>query len=223
MPVINPLQERCLRIFPSVDGSGEFYLTGGTALAHFYLQHRKSEDLDFFTSVEGLIPSFSKLLVEQLCQRGLSAKIQRGFHSFSEILVSLNNETTIIHLAQDAVFRFEPVCEVTEFPGLKVDPLKDIASNKLLALFGRAALRDFIDVYWLIQGGYFSKEQLIDFAKQKDPGLDLYWLGVAFAQISDYEQSFSDLTMLFKPVTFDVLSQFFTQWRDCIIKKLSAQ
>jgi predicted nucleotidyltransferase component of viral defense system len=25
-----------------------FYLTGGTALAAFYLNHRKSEDLDFF-------------------------------------------------------------------------------------------------------------------------------------------------------------------------------
>lgn len=29
-----------------------FYLTGGTALAEFYLQHRLSEDLDFFSENE---------------------------------------------------------------------------------------------------------------------------------------------------------------------------
>ncbi len=27
----------------------QFYLTGGTALAEFFLQHRLSEDLDFFS------------------------------------------------------------------------------------------------------------------------------------------------------------------------------
>ena len=29
-----------------------FYLTGGTALAEFYLHHRLSEDLDFFSEEE---------------------------------------------------------------------------------------------------------------------------------------------------------------------------
>ncbi|MEW6607226.1 MAG: nucleotidyl transferase AbiEii/AbiGii toxin family protein [bacterium] len=29
----------------------DFFLTGGTALSAFYLQHRYSEDLDFFTAV----------------------------------------------------------------------------------------------------------------------------------------------------------------------------
>jgi len=30
----------------------QFYLTGGTALAAFYLHHRYSEDLDFFSETE---------------------------------------------------------------------------------------------------------------------------------------------------------------------------
>ena len=30
----------------------DFYLTGGTALAEFYLHHRYSEDLDFFSENE---------------------------------------------------------------------------------------------------------------------------------------------------------------------------
>ena len=32
--------------------TGNFYLTGGTALAEFYLKHRYSEDLDFFSEQE---------------------------------------------------------------------------------------------------------------------------------------------------------------------------
>jgi len=54
-----------------------------------------------------------------------------------------------------------------------VDSLVDIASNKLLALFGRATLRDFIDIYFLIKKGFFTGEELIEKAKKKDPGFDL--------------------------------------------------
>lgn len=36
-----------------------FYLTVGTALAAFYLQHRYSEDLDFFTETEVDIANLS--------------------------------------------------------------------------------------------------------------------------------------------------------------------
>ena len=35
----------------------KFYLAGGTALAEFYLQHRLSEDLDFFTEKQEVNPT----------------------------------------------------------------------------------------------------------------------------------------------------------------------
>jgi len=34
------------------DFTSNFYFTGGTALSEFYLQHRLSEDLDFFSEKE---------------------------------------------------------------------------------------------------------------------------------------------------------------------------
>ena len=36
-----------------------FYLTGGTALGRFYLNHRYSEDLEFFINANELYPEFS--------------------------------------------------------------------------------------------------------------------------------------------------------------------
>ncbi len=52
MQVISDIQKSILLDFPSVTDAGQFYLTGGTALAEFYLKHRKSNDLDFFTPID---------------------------------------------------------------------------------------------------------------------------------------------------------------------------
>ena len=39
------------KVFATLQGHlGPLYLTGGTALSRFYLQHRYSEDLDFFAN-----------------------------------------------------------------------------------------------------------------------------------------------------------------------------
>jgi predicted nucleotidyltransferase component of viral defense system len=124
-------------------------------------------------------------------------------------------------MAQDSLFRFEPTKEFDQYPGLKVDSFTDIASNKLLALFGRSALRDFIDVYTLIQKGAFSKEKLIKLAKEKDPGFDLYWVGVAFTQIQDFKsRDLNDMLMLLEPLEFGDVVDFFIQWRTEIASAL---
>src|SRR3990167_3026741 len=47
--ILTPLQKTCLTtLFSDAWFRRYFYLTGGTALAAFYLYHRLSDDLDFF-------------------------------------------------------------------------------------------------------------------------------------------------------------------------------
>ena len=220
MPIINKVQEAVLKNFGEVPDSRQFYLTGGTALAYFYLKHRKSNDLDFFTPEEEIILPFSHQLEDYLKTKGFACQRQRGLHSFVELVVTWNNETTLVHLALEATFRLEPTKEFPAYPNLKVDDLTDIASNKLLALFGRAMLRDFIDVYFLIHNGNFSKDRLIDAAKRKDPGFDLYWLGVAFERINTFDSDSSDILMLIKPLPMDELQKFFGKWRRDIAEAL---
>ena len=55
MQILTKLQEEMLKIFGSTQESNLFHLTGGTALAAFYLRHRLSKDLDFFTAEEEAI------------------------------------------------------------------------------------------------------------------------------------------------------------------------
>lgn len=222
MAIINKVQEAVLKNFSKIQDSQQFYLTGGTALSYFYLKHRQSNDLDFFTSDEEIILPFSQQLEAHLKAESFDCLRQRGIHSFVELFVTLNEDTTLIHLALDAAFRFEPTKEFPDFPHLKVDSLIDIASNKLLALFGRATLRDFIDVYFLLKKSHFSKEQLIDASKQKDPGFDLYWLGVAFERIHSFDSASADILMLLEPLVFEDLKESFDQWRKEIAEQLKS-
>jgi len=53
--IISQFQKELLIRFSKLPDAGSFYLTGGTALAEFYLHHRISFDLDLFTSENQLI------------------------------------------------------------------------------------------------------------------------------------------------------------------------
>jgi len=218
--IINKVQKEILSQFGDIPDSKEFYLTGGTALSFFYLKHRRSNDLDFFTNNPDLILPFSYNLEDNLKNKDCLTQRQRGLHSFVEIMATKDRESTIIHLAQDAPYRLEAVKQFIDYPKLNVDSLKDIATNKLLALFGRATLRDFIDVYFLIKQKHFTAKELVLGAKDKDPGFDLYWLGVALERINTFTNDSSEMLLLLERVDFKEMLSLFNQWREEITKEL---
>ena len=218
--VLNHIQQIVLNNFASVTDSTIFYLTGGTALSAFYLGHRQSHDLDFFTSENEIIIPFSFNLEAKLKNIGCKVTRKRSFNTFIELIVEKENELTLIHLALDSPFRFEPVTEVEEVPGLKIDALIDIASNKLLALFGRATLRDFVDTYFLIRSGRYTKELLMDKAKIKDPGFNIYWLGIAIEKLNIYTEKDADSLLLTEPIDYKEFINFFLDWQKTITRHL---
>src|SRR3989338_8251589 len=66
-----------------------FYLTGGTALAEFYLQHRLSEDIDLFTEKEevnqSLVEVFLKKSARQLKIKKIKLSQFLGLFSYKLI------------------------------------------------------------------------------------------------------------------------------------------
>ena len=220
MEVITKFQRDILAVFPKVPEAGQFYLTGGTALSHFYLKHRQSRDLDFFTPRQEIIEPFGRTLQKELEHHGIQTQRQRGSQSFLELIATRGGESTIIQLALEAAFGFEPMQEFPEFPGLRVNSLTDLASNKLLALFGRAMLRDFVDIYFIVHEAGWTKEKLIEQSKIKDPGFDLYWLGIALERMKTYKQDSPEMRMLMKPLSFEAMSEFFAEWRRQIVGEL---
>lgn len=220
MEILENIQKEILNNLIFIPEIESFYLTGGTALSAFYLFHRKSNDLDFFTSEEELIMPFSLKIEETLKKKGLEIERTRGLRSFVELVVSSPSESTIVHLALDSPYRLEPFINSENFQGLKIDNLTDIAANKLLALFERATLRDFVDVYFLIKEK-FKKADLIEKARTKDPGFDIYWLGTAFERINEFSMDSPEMLLLVKPCSMKELQEFFNEWRREIFKEIT--
>lgn len=71
-----------------------FYLTGGTALSEFYLHHRLSEDLDFFSEQE-IEKSWLTTLVTNLTHK-LPIKTVDRREIFNRNLIFLNFTTGLV-------------------------------------------------------------------------------------------------------------------------------
>lgn len=177
--LLTSFQKRVLKVFTDIEESKAFYLTGGTALSAFYLGHRLSEDFDLFTSDEPLIAIVARKFKSALEKSGIRVQEIRRFSSFWEAVASYENESFKIQLAYDSPFLLS---EMAETEGLRIHSFDDIAAGKLFALYGRAEERDFIDIYCIVKSGKISLETLVELAKKKDPGLDEYYLAVAFEQ-----------------------------------------
>lgn len=81
---LTPLQRRFLDAFSKTELTKDFFLTGGTALAHFYLQHRLSEDLDFFAEVPGAVTRVHPILDSIANALSGSLKVRREYETFTQ-------------------------------------------------------------------------------------------------------------------------------------------
>jgi len=177
--LLTPFQKKVLKAFTEIEESKAFYLTGGTALSAFYLAHRLSEDFDLFTSEEPLISVMARKFKSALKNVGIHVQEIRSFSSFWEAVAGEGAQSFKIQLAYDSPYMLSAL---DEKDGLRIHSFEDIAAGKLLALFGRAEERDFVDIYCIVKDGKISLETIIELAKRKDPGLDEYYLAIAFEQ-----------------------------------------
>jgi len=206
---LTDIQKEILDSIKGIEESRAFYLTGGAALSIFHLNHRCSEDFDFFTANEELVQIFARKLSGELAGRSFTVEITRSFKSFVEMIVEKRGESMRIQLALDSPYRIE---ETREADGIFIDSLSDLAAGKLLALFGRAAERDFIDVYLIVKEGLFSLDEIIEKASLKDPGMDLYYLAVAFESVRRLPDDPSLLNLnLTKKVDMKELKEMFVK------------
>lgn len=180
--LLTPLQQRFLQVFVQLPDQKQFYLTGGTALAEFYLGHRLSYDLDFFTGEDGLVMPISFQLEKLLKENELDFQVVRRFASYVEFSISYGSETLKIDLALDSPFRFES--PVLCSPGIQVNNFTDICTDKLLAYYGRAEPRDAVDLYYILQTE--SADLLFERAEKKDPGFDAYWFAIALNRCLEF-------------------------------------
>ena len=154
--------------------SSNFYLSGGTALSEFYLHHRLSEDLDFFSQDE----------VNPGWLNTVSIKIAREIGAKRDIQTSFNRNLIYFQMNKNVVkteFTYYPFPQI-EKPvlsnGLKVDSLIDIAVNKFFTIYQKPTARHFIDLYLIMTTKNHELEELEKLARIKfDSVIDPIQLG----------------------------------------------
>jgi len=180
--ILTPIQREALALFATLPDQERFYLTGGTALAEFFLGHRLSFDLDLFTTEEALIVPFSHRLESVYLEQGWKVDVVRRFSSYVEIVLGAEGDELRLDLALDSPFRFAP--PVRSEYGVWVNDYEDLEAEKVLAYYGRAEPRDAVDLYFLLQEE--DPERLMALAAQKDPGFDRYWFAVALNRAQQF-------------------------------------
>ncbi|MBI5479160.1 MAG: nucleotidyl transferase AbiEii/AbiGii toxin family protein [Deltaproteobacteria bacterium] len=206
MAVLTEAQRRFLTTAAGVETVRDsFYLSGGTALAAYFLGHRLSEDLDLLTATPRAVGPALAALAAPLAAAGFEVETVRSFPTFAELRVTEGDEAARIDLAEDTPFRLAPVSP-GRAEGLDLDSLEDLAANKIAALFDRAEPKDFVDVYFLAHE-VRPRAELIETARRKHVGMDDYWLAQAFARVRHVKV----LPRMLRAVDLEALRAFFVE------------
>jgi hypothetical protein len=157
------LQQQLLPELPEAAG---FALAGGAALIVTGIVERETDDLDFFgreaAAVNRLAPAF-----EHAAQRaGMTVARVVDAPGFVRFEVTRGNERCEVDLGYDA--RLWPLQQTALGPTIGDE---ELAADKTLALFGRAAARDFVE-----------EARLVELASAKDLGFSPAYLADALGR-----------------------------------------
>lgn len=171
-----------------------FYLSGGTALAEYYLQHRLSEDLDFF-SLEEVEPMNIQVNLKSIQDKAKITKIDFQ-QSFNRNLFFLHYQGGVIK-TEFTYYPFTQLEQPQTIDGIRVDSLIDIAVNKTFTNYQQPSTRHFIDLYLIIKTKDWEFKDLINKARAKfDSAIDPIQMGqqlLKVTEVLDYPTMIVDL------------------------------
>jgi hypothetical protein len=164
--VLYPLQDRVIQVINQADTG--FYLSGGTAASRGYLQHRFSDDLDYFVNDD---PRFG-LWVERIIQalnREWTCEVLMKEERFARLNLLQGNTMLKIEMINDVPAR---VGEVESHSVLgRLDSAENILANKVTAILSREEPKDLADVWGFCHLKNLSLHDAITGAQGKAAGI----------------------------------------------------
>jgi hypothetical protein len=201
--MLSPLQERVAEVIASLEEAEGFALAGGAALILRGDVQRETRDLDFFgltpEAVDRLVPAVDRALKAA----GLTVHHLQQNPGFARLVVEGEGDRTEVDLGADArLFPAEPGQPAPLLSG------EELAVDKLLALFGRAEARDFVDL--LAIEPRYGLERLCRLAAEKDRGFTPAVLADMLGRFRRLPQREFELD----DVAYEQLSREVERWRD---------
>ena len=154
-----------------------FYLAGGTALA-LQIGHRDSIDFDFFAQKDIVPDEVFALLVSAAAG-----------HKFT---ITQKEKNTLSVVVDDTIklsffgYQYPLLFPLIESPAFSIASVRDIAAMKLSAITSRSLLKDYVDLYYILQT--HSLVYILADAKQKFPELDQSVILKALVYFNDVVQ-----------------------------------
>ncbi|MFN7793329.1 MAG: nucleotidyl transferase AbiEii/AbiGii toxin family protein [Cyclobacteriaceae bacterium] len=161
-----PLQDRVLK---EIEKSNTFlYLTGGTVVSRFYLNHRYSDDLDLFANQHA---DFEKEIdrVTNHLKLSFEVDLQVKEEADGRAFVKEDDLLLKIDYVNDVGFHKDDVGVTPLFS--RTDNWRNILSNKITAL-SREEGKDAADIIYLCLRYTFNWKDIIEDAKNKDSWID---------------------------------------------------
>lgn len=199
--VLTPLQERAIALVAKEPVLGKFYLTGGTALAAFYLHHRYSDDLGFFVADVPSVVSLEACMEQVKDALGAAALRFYRIHDRNQFFFTLDGEELKIEFTR---YPFASLETPQEKNGIRVDSLRDIAANKMMAILDRFEPKDFVDLFFLLQDRTLEEVRR-DAVQKFGLKIDPLFLGGELMKARRIEA----LPNMIKPLTVSDLKAFF--------------
>ncbi len=202
--ILTKQQILALKLLSKTDLAKKFYFSGGTALSYYYLHHRKSEDLDFFSQEEFNPQSiFTTLKSLKKSLRFISIDFQ---NSFNRNLFFLRFSNKYILKLEFTYYPFTRIKKLKNKSGLMIDSAIDIAVNKLFTIAQKPRGRDYFDLYYLVKKYQYKMEDLRMMAKKKfDWHIDPLQLASRFNEVDKH----LDDPILLKKMNKNELTVFF--------------
>lgn len=162
-----PFQDKVLKAIESLDI--DFYLTGGTVLGRCYLEHRYSDDLDFFVNNHPEFKTQCNNIINLLRIKNWKCSISTATESFVRIFLEDDGISLKVDFINDVSFHYGDFISLPIFK--KIDNWRNILSNKLCALT-RMEPKDIADIIFISDKYSFEWESVIEEAKEKDLWID---------------------------------------------------
>ncbi len=161
-----------------------FYLTGGTALSEFYLRHRFSEDLDFFSEHEFLQTDITPFIKKSQKRLGFKKfDYQRSFNRNIYQLIFPDNKFLKVEFTY---FPFTQIEKPKKIAAILIDSLLDIATNKVFTVHQNPRGRDFFDLFVILKKENWKLSDLVKKAHIKfDTRVDLLQFGSQLIKVKN--------------------------------------
>ena len=147
---LTPLQRDLLLAF--FDREQGFSLTGGAALAGFYLHHRETTNLGFFTHDSDAFERGAYALRAAADHVGAEVSVKQDAPGFKRYLVTRGGDSVLVDTVWERVKAAYP--EKRMEGRVVLDSAEEIAVNKLTTLVSRSVPRDIVDLMLLERAGH---------------------------------------------------------------------